>query len=83
MVDDEYVVLLLVGQSSGQVSGGLSNFCGVDSLTLAAHMSLLSLLRCREEFCDIFDVDEQPGEIIAPVDGLESQGLGRETRRTV
>ncbi len=50
---------------------------------LAAHMSLLSLLGHREEFCNIFDVDERPGEIIAPADGLEPRGLGRETPRIV
>ena len=72
MVDDEYDVLLLVGQNSGQVFGGFGNFCGADSLPLATHTSLLSLLGCREECCDIFDVDEWPGEIIAPADGLES-----------
>jgi hypothetical protein len=72
VVDDEYVVLPLVRQRSGQVFGGFGDFCGVDFLTLAAHVSLLSLLRCLEEFRDIFDVDEWPGEIIAPADGLES-----------
>ena len=83
MVNDEYVVLLLVGQSSGQVVGGFGDFLGADSLTLAANMSLLSLLGRQEEFCDIFDIDERPGEIIAPADGLEPQGLGWETHRTV
>ena len=65
MVDDGYVVLLLMGQSSGQVFGGFGNFCGADSLTLAVHMSFWSLLGCWEEFCNIFDVDERPGEIIS------------------
>ena len=70
MVNDEYVVLLLVGKSSGQVFGGYGDFRRADSLLFALHMSLQSLLGCREELHDIFDVDERPGEIIAPADGL-------------
>ncbi len=44
MVDDEYVVLLLVGQSSWHVLGRFGNFCGADSLMLVTLMPLLSII---------------------------------------
>ncbi len=80
---NEYVVLLLVGQSDGHVLSGFSNFSGADSLTLATHMPLLSLLGSREKFHDIFDIDEWPGEIIAVADGLEPRGFSWETYHTM
>ncbi len=42
---------------------------------LAAHVSLLSFLGFREVLCNVFYIDEWPGEIISFADSLEPGGF--------
>ncbi len=46
-------------------------------------MPLLSLLGFREVLCNIFYIDEWPGEIISFADSFEPEGFCREARRTM
>jgi hypothetical protein len=55
----------------------------VGSLALAAHVPLLSFLGFREVLCDIFYIDEWPGEIISYANSLEPRGFCWAARRAM
>ncbi len=50
---------------------------------LAAHVPLLSFLGFREVLCNVFYIDEWPGEIISLVNSLEAGGFCWEAHRAM
>ena len=51
------------------------SFGGVDVLSLSSHMSLFCFFIFREEFGDILDVDEWPGEIFSSLYYFDLRGF--------
>ena len=62
---------------------GLCMFGGPDTLALATHVALLSLLGLGEKLMDIFDVGVGPGEVFYSADGLDPCALSWETLRAM